>query len=226
MNRRHASSRLDLPGDESEVDPPDFSCTFRTAVHVSFMMHRHCVRPNQLSSVLSEISENLVPGFGAAARPFPAIVRLTTPIRRNRELETTRIFPCPNVHLSTCPRAHQQTIGPFTALRQDSDPLMARLLAASLVHTASPETVTHRLETWDNNLAKQGKRDAGMADSISTGRAPVLADSRGAHLVLASIMVFTRNEVACVIPRLLQHFQPSGRMPCICIDCVFLDSGQ
>lgn len=39
INCRRPLSRPDLHGDKPEVDPPGFSCTFRTAVLVSFIMH-------------------------------------------------------------------------------------------------------------------------------------------------------------------------------------------
>lgn len=57
----------------------------------------------------------------------------------------------------------------------------------------------------------------------------MLVCRRGVHLVLASIMAFTRKQVACAAQRdaerdsrLLQRSRPSGRMARSCIDCVNL----
>lgn len=68
-----------------------------------------------------------------------------------------------------------------------------------LIRTASPETVTRRLEAWDNQLASQGKRGAGMVDSISTVRQRRALIAHSVDSVLRSIQDFTVRPSTAVL---------------------------
>lgn len=68
-----------------------------------------------------------------------------------------------------------------------------------LIRTASPETVTRRLEAWDNQLASQGKRGAGMVDSIFTVRQRQALIAHSVATVLRSIRDSTARPSTAVL---------------------------
>jgi len=141
------------------------------------------VRPKYLLSLVTKISEHPIPGLRVGPLPHVgAIIRpsMAWPYNLTRHQRRPK-FSCSPAHALA-------GVYPFTALPKDLESLVAPLLAAPFIHTTSPETVIHRLETWDNQLASQAKRDAGLAGGISTGRPPSSLIAQSVHSVLNSIM--------------------------------------
>lgn len=131
-------------------------------------------------SLVSEISEHLHSRL--AARSFPqtwAGIRPSNGLLHGIRGGENFISHLPVVLLTG--------ICPLTALRLNSTFLLSSLLAAPFIHTASSETVVHRLGAWDNQLASYNKRLFGMVDSISTVRPRQSLIAQSVHSVLVGI---------------------------------------